>query len=488
MPAENRLPSARASLLLSGTALALSLALSPVPATAQARELPDFSQLVERVGPAVVNIRTAEKVKAPEGQAEMNEQMQELLRRFGLPVPNQRRGAPRGAVPDDDEGPMRRGVGSGFILSADGYVLTNAHVVQGADEVIVTMTDKREFKAKIIGADQRSDVAVVKVEATGLPVVKVGDSNKAKVGEWVMAIGSPFGLENTVTAGIISAKQRDTGELLPLIQTDVAINPGNSGGPLVNMRGEVIGINSQIYSQSGGYMGIAFAIPIADAIRVANDLRAGGRVVRGYLGVLPDDITKEIAEAIGLGKAQGAVIRSVIAGSPAEKAGVEGGDVVVKVDGKIVEKAADLRRLVAAVKPGAKTTLTVFRRGETRDLIVTIGEDERSKRPGADSESAGEGAAAAAPSAALGLKVSDLTEAQRKELKLKSGVKVDAVTGAAARAGLREGDLILSVDNVEVASVKAFQAQVAKADKAKALSLVVRREDVTSFVLLKPSR
>jgi serine protease Do len=488
MPAENRLPFARASLLLSGTALALSLVLSPVPATAQARELPDFSQLVERVGPAVVNIRTAEKVKAPEGQAEMNEQMQELLRRFGLPVPNQRRGAPRGAVPDDDEGPMRRGVGSGFILSADGYVLTNAHVVQGADEVIVTMTDKREFKAKIIGADQRSDVAVVKVEATGLPVVKVGDSNKAKVGEWVMAIGSPFGLENTVTAGIISAKQRDTGELLPLIQTDVAINPGNSGGPLVNMRGEVIGINSQIYSQSGGYMGIAFAIPIADAIRVANDLRAGGRVVRGYLGVLPDDITKEIAEAIGLGKAQGAVIRSVIAGSPAEKAGVEGGDVVVKVDGKIVEKAADLRRLVAAVKPGAKTTLTVFRRGETRDLIVTIGEDERSKRPGADSESASEGAAAAAPSAALGLKVSDLNEAQRKELKLKSGVKVDAVTGAAARAGLREGDLILSVDNVEVASVKAFQAQVAKADKAKALSLVVRREDVTSFVLLKSSR
>ncbi len=488
MHAEKRPFPARASLLLSGTALALSLALSPVPAAAQARELPDFSQLVERVGPAVVNIRTAEKVKVAEGQPEMNEQMQELLRRFGLPVPNQRRGAPRGGVPDDEDGPMRRGVGSGFILSADGFVLTNAHVVQGADEVIVTLTDKREFKAKIIGADQRSDVAVVKVEASGLPVVKVGDSNKAKVGEWVMAIGSPFGLENTVTAGIISAKQRDTGDLLPLLQTDVAINPGNSGGPLVNMRGEVIGINSQIYSQSGGYMGIAFAIPIADAIRVANDLRAGGRVVRGYLGVLPDDITKEIAEAIGLGKAQGAVIRSVIAGSPAEKAGVEGGDVVIKVDGKTVEKAADLRRLVAAVKPGAKTTLTVFRRGETRDLTVTIGEDERSKRQGADSDAADEGAAAVAPSAALGLKVSDLTDAQRKDLKLKAGVKVDAATGAAARAGLREGDLILSVDNVEVATVKAFQAQVAKADKGKALSLVVRREDVTSFVLLKPVR
>ena len=360
---------------------------------------------------------------------------------------------------------------------------------QGADEVIVTLTDKRELKAKLIGADQRSDVAVVKVEASGLPVVKIGDSNKAKVGEWVIAIGSPFGLENTVTAGIISAKQRDTGDLLPLIQTDVAINPGNSGGPLVNMRGEVIGINSQIYSQNGGYMGISFAIPIADAIRVADELRAGGRVVRGYLGVLPDDITKEIAEAIGLGNPQGAVIRSVIAGSPAEKAGIEGGDVVTKVDGKTVDKAADLRRLVANVKPGSKTTLTVFRRGASQDIVVTIGEDERSKKPGSGSDEGGakEAAPATAPSTALGLKVSDLTDAQRKELKLKSGIKVDNATGAAARAGLREGDLILSVNNVEVASVKAFQAQIAKADKNKTLNLVVRREDVTSFVLLKPA-
>jgi serine protease Do len=490
MHAETRQHPARTRFLLSGATLALALALGQAPAVAQPRELPDFAELVERVGPAVVNIRTAEKVKMAEGQGEMNEQMQEFFRRFGIPVPNQRRNAPRGGTPDDD-GPMRRGVGSGFILSADGYVLTNAHVVQGADEVIVTLTDKRELKAKIIGADQRSDVAVVKVEASGLPVVKVGDSNKARVGEWVMAIGSPFGLENTVTAGIISAKQRDTGDLLPLIQTDVAINPGNSGGPLVNMRGEVIGINSQIYSQNGGYMGISFAIPIADAIRVADELRAGGRVVRGYLGVLPDDITKEVAEAIGLGKPQGAVIRSVIAGSPAEKAGIEGGDVVTKVDGKTVEKAADLRRLVANVKPGAKTTLTVFRRGATKDIVVTVGEDERSKRPGSATDGGStESAPAAAPSAALGLKVSELTDAQRKDMKLKAGVRVDSATGAAARAGLREGDLILSVDNVEVPSVKVFQAQIAKADKdkAKIINLVVRRDDVVSFVLLKPAR
>ncbi len=470
------------ALAITAGALSLGLLSATVPVAAQPRDLPDFTELVERVGPSVVNIRVSEKLKASETSVELNEQMQEFLRRFGIPAPNQRRGAPRGG---DDEGPTRRGVGSGFILSSDGFIMTNAHVVGSADEVIVTLTDKREFKAKIIGSDARSDVAVVKVEATGLPAVKIGDSARAKVGEWVMAIGSPFGLENTVTAGIVSAKQRDTGDLLPLIQTDVAINPGNSGGPLLNMRGEVIGVNSQIYSQNGGYMGISFAIPIDEAMRVADQLRGAGRVVRGYLGVQPDDISKEVAEAIGLGKAAGAVVRSVIAGSPADKGGVEGGDVITKVDGKAVEKAADLRRLIAAVKPGAKAALQVFRRGSFKELSVTVGEDERSKRVGAAEP---EAPAPVSPTAALGLRVSELTSAQRSEAKLKSGVKVDAATGAAARAGLREGDLILSVDNVEVSTVKQFNAQIAKAEKAKLINLVVRRDDVVSFVLLKPSR
>ncbi len=270
-------------------------------------------------------------------------------------------------------------MGSGFILTADGYVMTNAHVVEDASEVMVTLPDKREFKARIVGADKRTDVAVVKIEATGLPAVKVGDISKLRVGEWVMAIGSPFGLENTVTAGIVSAKQRDTGEYLPFIQTDVAINPGNSGGPLINMRGEVVGINSQIYSRSGGFMGISFSIPIDEAIRVSEQLRTSGRVSRGRIGVQIDQVTKDVAESIGLGKAQGALVRSVEAGSPGEKAGVEPGDIITKFDGKAIEKPSDLPRLVGNTKPGTKSTLTVFRRGSSRDLSVTIAEIEPDK-------------------------------------------------------------------------------------------------------------
>ena len=271
-------------------ALGLSVALVPVgTATAQVRALPDFTDLVEQVGPSVVNIRTLEKVPARARQGNgQDEEMLEFFRRFGVPIPNAPRQAPRPNRPQPQEEEQPRGVGSGFILTADGFIMTNAHVVEGADEVLVTLTDDREFKARIIGADKRTDVAVVKIDATGLPAIKVGDVNRLKVGEWVMAIGSPFGLKNTVTAGIVSAKQRDTGDYLPFIQTDVAINPGNSGGPLINMRGEVVGINSQIYSRSGGFMGISFAIPMDEAIRVSEQLRVSGRVSRGRIGVQID--------------------------------------------------------------------------------------------------------------------------------------------------------------------------------------------------------
>ncbi|WPG36491.1 DegQ family serine endoprotease [Variovorax sp. EBFNA2] len=483
----------RSGLLAFALALTAGATFLPVESVhAQTRTLPDFTDLVDQVGPSVVNIRTVEKVaQRGGGNGEMDEEMQEFFRRFfGQPAPGTPRQGPRPNRPQQEEEQRPRGVGSGFILTGDGYVMTNAHVVEDASEVLVTLPDKREFKAKIIGADKRTDVAVVKIEATGLPAVKVGDISKLRVGEWVMAIGSPFGLENTVTAGIVSAKQRDTGEYLPFIQTDVAINPGNSGGPLINMRGEVVGINSQIYSRSGGFMGISFSIPIDEAIRVSEQLRSSGRVSRGRIGVQIDQVTKDVAEAIGLGKAQGALVRGVEAGSPGEKAGVEPGDVITKFDGKAIEKPSDLPRLVGNTKPGTKSTLTVFRRGNSRDLSVTIAEiepDKPAKRTADRDEPAAKPPASAALKS-LGLAVSDLSDAQKKELKLKGGVKVDAANDAAARAGLREGDVILAVGNLEVANAREFEAAVAKADKAKSLSVLYRRGDWAQYALIRPAR
>jgi serine protease Do len=364
--------------------------------------------------------------------------------------------------------------------------MTNAHVVDGADELLVTLTDKREFKARVIGFDKRTDVAVVKIEATGLPAVRIGDVGKLKVGEWVMAIGSPFGLENTVTAGIVSAKQRDTGDYLPFIQTDVAINPGNSGGPLLNMRGEVIGINSQIYSRSGGFMGISFSIPIDEAMRVADQLRTSGRVIRGRIGVTIAPVTKEVAESIGLGKPMGALVQGVESGGPAEKAGIEAGDIIVKVDGKAVDKSADLPRIIGATKPGSRSSLQVFRRGATRDLQVTVAEFE-ADRPMRRAQ-AEPGAMGPQAKSALGLTVSDLSEAQKRELKTKSGVRVEGADGAAARAGLLEGDVILAIDNTEVADVKQFLAVAASAEKSRAVSVMVKRGEFVNYLVIRPTR
>ncbi|MDP3610441.1 MAG: PDZ domain-containing protein, partial [Rubrivivax sp.] len=328
------------------------------------------------------------------------------------------------------------------------------------------------------------------VEASGLPFVKIGDVNRLKVGEWVMAIGSPFGLENTVTAGIVSAKQRDTGDYLPFIQTDVAINPGNSGGPLLNLRGEVVGINSQIYSRSGGFMGISFAIPIDEATRVAEQLRSTGRVIRGRIGVQIGAVTKEVAESIGLGAPRGALVTGVEKDQPAEKAGVEAGDIIVKVDGKAVEKAGDLPRIVGGLKPGARATLQVFRRGATRDLNVAIAEFE-AERPTRRAAAEPGAAPQAAAKTALGVTVADLTDAQKRELRVRGGVRVDAVEGAAARAGLREGDVILSIDNAEVSDGKQFAALAAKidkGDKAKPVSVLVRRGEWVNYIVIRPNR
>ena len=482
---------------LQSGSLALVLALSagagllahPVPVHAQSapplRGLPDFTELVEQVGPSVVNIRTTEKVGARSSTSGMDEEMLEFFKRFGIPVPKMpRQQGPQRQQPEEQP----RGVGSGFILSSDGYVMTNAHVVDGADEVLVTLPDKREFKARIIGADKRTDVAVVKIDATGLPAVRVGDVSRLKAGEWVMAIGSPFGLENTVTAGIVSAKQRDTGDYLPFIQTDVAINPGNSGGPLINMRGEVVGINSQIYSRSGGFMGISFAIPIDEAMRVSEQLRATGRVSRGRIGVQIESVPKDVAESLGFAKSQGALVRGVESGSPAEKAGIEAGDIITRYDGKAVDKVADLPRLVGNTKPGTKTSITVFRRGATRELSITIAEvepDEKVVAKSADVEGKGKPSSAAQQ---LGLVVAELTPAQAKELKIKGGVRVVSADDAAARAGLRADDVIVALANTEVRNLKDFDAALAKVDKTKPINVLLRRGEWAQYTLIRPVR
>ena len=470
--------------------------------TAPGRNLPDFADLVEKVGPAVVNIRTAKKVKAeakppasspsvppgrnaprmPEGMDE-NDPFYEFFRRFFPPgqAPQQPRGNPGDEVPS--------GVGSGFFISADGYLLTNHHVVDGADEIYVTLTDKREFKGKLIGSDKRTDVALVKIEAAGLPKLPIGDSVKLRVGEWVLAIGSPFGFENTVTAGIVSAKGRDTGDFLPFIQTDVAVNPGNSGGPLINMAGEVVGINSQIYSRSGGFMGISFAIPIDEATRVSDQLKTAGRVVRGRIGVGIADVTKEVAEPLGLPRAAGALVRNVESGGPADKAGIEAGDIITKWDGKPVEKSSELPRFVGATKPGSKVTMTVWRKGANKELAVTVAELEPEKVAGAAPAKptpTQPTPPATTAASSLGLAVMDLTEERKTQLKVKNGVLVESVDGPSAKSGIRQGDVLLALNNQDITSAKQFAELAAKLDKTRSAALLVKRGDGAQFVPIRP--
>jgi len=482
------------SSLLSASVLALSPALTGVSAAVAAPAvagLPDFADIVDRTGPGVVNIRTTERVKTGQPQAGADdEEMQEFFRRFfGVPMPRQQQpntpNTPRpnrkGGSAQQEEVP--RGVGSGFIISADGYIMTNAHVVEGASDVYVTLTDKREFKAKIIGSDTRTDVALLKIDGNSLPRLVIGDSDKIRAGEWVLAIGSPFGLENTVTAGIISAKARDTGDYLPLIQTDVAVNPGNSGGPLINLKGEVIGINSQIYSRSGGFMGISFAVPIDEALRVSDQLKASGRVTRGRIGVQIGEVTKDVAESLGLAKAQGALVQRVEPGGPAEKGGLEAGDIILKFNGTAIERPSDLPRMVGSTKPGSRATVNIWRKGSARDIPVTVVEIEADKPAKAEEKKPKQ---EATPNS-LGLVVSDLTDAQKKELKVDSGVLVESAVGVAAAAGLRAGDVVQRLNDVDIKEAKQFNGLVAKLDPKKRAAVLVRRGDSSQFVPLRPS-
>ncbi|MBN9425346.1 MAG: DegQ family serine endoprotease [Burkholderiales bacterium] len=473
----------------------LAALLPAMPVAAQSRAaavaLPDFADLVEKAGPAVVNIRTTERARTdraqapqiplPEGMDE-NDPFYEFFRRF-FPPRQSPSPSPRGRSPGDE---VPRGVGSGFLISNDGYLLTNHHVVDGADQIYVTLTDKRELKGRLIGSDRRTDVALVKIEGKDFPRLAIGDSQKLRVGEWVVAIGSPFGLDSTVTAGIVSAKSRDTGDYLPFIQTDVAVNPGNSGGPLLNMAGEVIGINSQIYSRTGGFMGISFAIPIDEAMRVADQLRASGRVIRGRIGVGIAEVTRDIAGPLGLPNASGALVRSVESGGPAERAGLEAGDIIQRFDGKPIDRASDLPRLVGGTKPGTSVPIQVWRRGERKDLSITVAEMEPERTASSGSRGTEPTPAAPAASNPLGLAVTDLTAERRQQLRLRSGVLVEAAEGPAARAGIRQGDIVLVMNNQEVTSAKQFAELSSKLDRSRAATLLVRRGDNAQFVIVRP--
>jgi len=462
---------------------------------AGAQVLPDFADLVEKYGPAIVNINTETRMQPRQGIPGLSEDdpFYEFFKRF-MPPDQQGRQGPRGGDNPKGtpapKGPLRPfGLGSGFIVSPDGYIVTNAHVVENAEEIKVRLTDKREFKAKVIGVDMRSDVAVIKVDATSLPIVKIGDSRKLRPGEWVIAIGSPYGFANTVTAGIVSATSRDNlsqdpnMDAVPFIQTDVAVNPGNSGGPLLNMRGEVVGINSQIFSRTGAFAGISFAIPIDYAYGVAEQLIKTGHVTRGRIGVGIVNVTRDLADSLGLPKASGAAVGSVEDASPAAKAGLEAGDVITKIDGRNVDGSADLSRTIRGLKPGSKVHLTVWRNGKSREVTVNVGEFKD------EDETKTASTASAKPEAKpgkLGLAVTDIPAEQKKALKLSGGVAVEAVDGAALAAGIQPGDVILRVNNTDVPNAKAFNDAMAKLEPKKPVALLVRDENGTRFAIIRP--
>ena len=465
-----RFPLVTARIALWAFVAAFTVFGAPVSAQNRAVGLPDFTELYEKQSPAVVSIDVTQKMKqARTPELSEDDPFYEFFRRFGQ-IPR-----PRGAPEREQE---QQSVGSGFIISSDGYLVTNAHVVDGADEVKVNLADKREFKAKVVGVDKRTDIALLKIDAKDLPKVTIGDPDKMKVGEWVVAIGKPFGLENTMTAGIVSAKGRDLPQenLVPYIQTDVAINPGNSGGPLFNLKGEVVGINSLIFSRSGGYMGLAFAIPIDVAMNTVSQLRDKGKVTRGRVGVQIQEVTKEMAEAFGLSRPTGALVNSVEKGGPAEKAGVEADDIILKVDGREVHSSTELPRIISAVKPGTKVTLGVWRKGASRDMAVTVVE-MKEETVGAQQRRSTTPKEKGKPNR-MGLVLSDLTDEQRKQLEVRNGVLIEDISGA-VRGNVQSGDVILAIiqrgTTTEAKTAEQVNSLLAKLDKGASVAMRLKR-------------
>ncbi|MFY3964080.1 DegQ family serine endoprotease [Achromobacter ruhlandii] len=483
------LAAATAGLMMSAAFAPVSQAQTPSAATPTPTvALPDFTSIIEKADPAVVNIRTTATVPI-RGVGPGGNDPAELFRWFfgpdfqppGQQSPNPRQ-RPQPQQPEERTVP--RGVGSGFFISDDGYIMTNNHVVSDATDIYVTLTDGREFKAKVIGTDERTDVALIKIEAKDMTPLVIGDPKKLKKGQWVLAIGSPFGLDSTVTSGIVSAIGRDTGEYLPFIQTDVAVNPGNSGGPLINLAGEVVGINSQIISRSGGFMGISLAIPIDEAMRVVDQLRATGKVARGRVGVQIGEVGKDVAEAIGLPKAEGALVSSVEADGPAEQAGVQPGDVILTFNKEPIKRWSDLPRIVGETKPGTRADMEVWRKGKKMTLSVKVGEIP------VDKAAPGKKGAPPAPEVtnALGLGVIDVPADVQKKLRIKGGVQVKVAEGAAAKAGLQEGDIVLALNDTDVTGAKQFAELVGKLDKGRAVGLLVRRGEQTQWVAVPASK
>ncbi len=438
-------------------------------------ELPDFTEMVEKQGPMVVNISTTQTlsknqtlrgIPKPKG----DDPFAEFFRRF------------EPSIPHDQETQSR---GSGFIISDDGYLLTNAHVVSDADTITVRLTDKREFKAKVVGTDKRTDLALLKIEASGLPKIVKGNPNLLKVGEWVLAIGSPFGFDSSVTVGIVSAKGRSLPQesYVPFIQTDAAINPGNSGGPLFNMKGEVIGINSQIYTRTGGFMGLSFAIPIDVAMDVADQLRTTGKVTRGRIGVVIQEVTLDLAESFGLSKATGALISSVEKGGAADKAGIQVSDVILKFDGNSVTSSFDLPRIVGATRPGSKVTVQLWRKGESHEVKLTVAEmpNDKTEQSGNNASKAETGESVTR----LGLVLSELSDEQKKTLKVEGGLLVEEVKSAATRAELSPGDVILALGNIELHSLDQFNEALKQVPNNRSIALLVRRGEVVSYIAIR---
>lgn len=470
----------------------LTLVVAFFTATASAQTngagLPNFVDIVEKSEKGVVNIRTTSTISTARGGQGGRDPF-EMFRWFfgpdfqgpGMPAPApERRGAP-----EPQERTVPRGVGSGFFISEDGSILTNHHVIEGASEIFVTMTDGREFKATVVGSDERTDVALIKIDLESTPALPIGTATDLKKGEWVIAIGSPFGLESTVTAGIISAIGRETGDYLPFIQTDVAVNPGNSGGPLLDLDGKVIGINAQIVSRSGGFMGISLAIPIDEAMEVVAQLRAEGRVTRGRIGVQIGDVSKDVALASGLDDATGALVSRVMPEGPAFEAGVMAGDIVLTFNGRKIEKWSDLPRIVGQTKPGTKAKMEVWRKGKRVTLDITVGEmPNTSERTAATTTPEPEATGAKA----MGVTVVNLTDQEKESLGVTGGVRVTESTEAGAAAGIIPGDVILTVGNADVSSAQQFVKLAEEAGNDKPVGMMIQRDGQTQWVLVRPGK